>query len=162
MLQWTLMASRADPWLGSTQYMPVTEKHEIELICYLTLHLRAAAGLRSALTALPLGVAHPQVAAHASRALLGTVGAADLLDLLGQGLEGGVNLHVAIAHHAGVISAVSATTVGIGSLLLQGLADEVESTAGRSRGSSGSGRSWRTLFRDTKCLQAAATLQVFG
>ena len=23
MSQWTLMASRADPWLGSTQYMPV-------------------------------------------------------------------------------------------------------------------------------------------
>lgn len=32
MLQWTLMASRADPWLGSTQYMPVTEKHETELV----------------------------------------------------------------------------------------------------------------------------------
>lgn len=125
------------------------------------LHLPASSWLRSALTALPLRVAHPQVAAHASRALLGTVGAADLLDLLSQGLQGGVNLHVAIAHHVGVISsAVVATTEGIGGLLLDGLADEVESASGRSRGSRRSRRSSRTLFGDTRCLQTADTLQV--
>lgn len=28
MLQWTLMASRGDPWLGSTQYVPETEQHK--------------------------------------------------------------------------------------------------------------------------------------
>lgn len=98
------------------------------------------------LTALPLRVAHPQVTAHASRALLGAVRAADLLHLLRQGLEGGVNLHVAVAHHVGVISAVVATTEGIRSLLLDWLADKVESTAGSSSWSSRSRRSRRTLL----------------
>lgn len=117
--------------------------------------LKAASWLRSALTALPLRVAHPQVTAHTSRALLGTVRAADLLDLLGQGLQSGVNLHVAVAHHVGVVSAVVATTVGIGCLLLNRLADEVESTTRRSRGSSRSRRSRRTLFEDIRYLQNA-------
>lgn len=31
MLQWTLMASRGEPWLGSTQYVPVTEGHKTVL-----------------------------------------------------------------------------------------------------------------------------------
>lgn len=97
------------------------------------------------LTALPLGVAHPQVAAHAGGALLGTVGAADVLDLLGQGLQGGVDLHVAVAHHVGVVGAV-APTEGIGSLLLNGLADKVESASRSTRRSGESGGSWRTLF----------------
>jgi len=96
-------------------------------------------------------VGHHQVTAHADWALLGTVGAEDLLDSLGEGLEGGVDLNVAIAHHVGVIGAVvvatATTTEGIGCLLVNGLADEVESTAGRSRGSSVSGGSGRTLFR---------------
>lgn len=105
-------------------------------------------------------MAHPQVTAHAGRALLGTVGAADLLDLLGQGLEGGVDLHVTIAHHVGVVSAVVATTEGIGCLLLNRLADEVESTAGRSWGSSRSGRSGRTLFGGTGRLQNGDTFEV--
>lgn len=105
-------------------------------------------------------MAHPQVTAHAGRALLGTVGAADLLDLLGQGLEGGVDLHVAIAHHVGVVSAVVATTEGIGCLLLNRLADEVESTTGRSWGSSRSGSSGRTLFGDTRRLQNGDTFEV--
>lgn len=99
-------------------------------------------------------MAHPQVTAHAGRALLGTVGATDLLDLLSQGLEGGVNLHVAIAHHVGVVSAVVAATVGIGGLLLNWLADEVESTTGRSWGSSRSRWSGRTLFGGAKGFQS--------
>lgn len=120
--------------------------------------LKAASWLRSALTALPLRVAHPQVTAHTSRALLGTVRAADLLDLLGQGLQGGVDLHVTVAHHVGVVSAVMATTVGIGCLLLNRLADEVESATRRSRGSSRSRRSGRTLFEEIRYLQNADTI----
>lgn len=107
------------------------------------------------LTALPLGVAHPQVTAHASRALLSAVRAADLLYLLGQGLEGGVNLHVAVTHHVGVISTVVATTVGVRGLLLDGLADEVKSTTGSSGWSSRSRRSRRTLLGDVSRLQNA-------
>lgn len=101
-------------------------------------------------------MAHSQVTAHAGRALLGTVGAADLLNLLSQGLEGGVNLHVTIAHHVGVVSAV-ASTQGIGGLLLSRCADEVKSTTRRSRGSSRSRRSGRTLLQGTEGLQTGAT-----
>lgn len=107
-------------------------------------------------------MAHPQVTAHAGRALLGTIGAADLLNLLSQGLEGGVDLHVAIAHHVGVVSAVVATTEGIGCLLLNRLADKVESTAGRSRGAGRSRRSGRTLFGNTMCLQTADTFPMLS
>lgn len=105
------------------------------------------------LTALPLGVAHPQITAHASGALLGAVRAADLLNLLCQGLEGGVDLHVAVTHHVGVIGAEVATTVGIRGLLLDGLADEVNYTTGSSGWSSRSRRSRRTLFGDISRLQ---------
>lgn len=149
------MASRGDPWLGSTQYIPETEEHDADSTWAhpnAALRLGAASRVGSALTALPLGVAHPQVTAHAGRALLGTVGAADLLHLLSQGLEGGVDLHVAIAHHVGVVSAVVAAAVGIGGLLLDRLADEVKSTTRSSRGSSRSGRSGRTLFQETSDL----------
>lgn len=101
-------------------------------------------------------MAHPQVTAHASGALLGTVWAAHFLHLLGQGLEGGVDLHVTVVHHVGVISAVVASTEGIGSLLLNRLADEVESATGSSRGSRGSGKSRSTLCGDdqefTNCM----------
>lgn len=100
-------------------------------------------------------MAHPQVTAHAGGALLGTVGAADLLNLLSQGLESGINLHVAIAHHVGVISTVVATTEGIRGLLLKRLADKVKSTSGRSRGAGRSRRSRRTLFEDSRGLQTA-------
>lgn len=104
-------------------------------------------------------MAHPQVTAHASGALLGTVGAADLLDLLSQGLEGGVNLHVTVVHHVGVVSAVVASTEGIGSLLLNRLADEVESTTGSSGGSRGSGKSRGTL-EQSRSLGIVRTFEV--
>lgn len=97
------------------------------------------------LTALVLRVAHPQITTHASGALLSTVGAAELLDPLGQRLQSGVDLHVTIAENTGVVSAVMARAVGIGTLLLNWLADEVESATGSTRGSSRSGRSRRTL-----------------
>ena len=92
-------------------------------------------------------MAHSQVAAHAGGALLAAGGAADVLDLLGQGLEGAVDLVVAVAHHVGVVGAVvaAAAAVGIGGLLLQGLADEVEAAAGGSGGARGSGETGSTL-----------------
>lgn len=88
-------------------------------------------------------MAHLQVTAGACWVLLGAVGAADALNLLAQGLEGGVNLQIAVAHHVGVIGT---ETEGIGGLLL-GLGDEaeVESTTGGAGGSWGSGRSRGSL-----------------
>lgn len=96
------------------------------------------------LTALPVGVAHLEVAAGPGRVLAGAVGAADLLDLLAQALQGAVHLQVAVAEDVGVVGAVHA--VGIGGLLLW-LGDEaqVESAAGGAGSASGSGKSGRTL-----------------
>lgn len=96
------------------------------------------------LTALPLGVAHPEVAAHAGGALLGALGAADVLDLLAQALEGGVHLLVAVALHVGVVGSV-ASSQGVGALLLLGLGEEVHAGARGTSRSWGSGRSRRTL-----------------
>lgn len=95
-------------------------------------------------TALPVGVAHLQVTAGASRVLFGAIGAADILNLLAQGLEGGVNLHVTVTHHIGIISAV--VTERIRGFFL-GCSNEanVKSTTGWSRRSRGSGRSRRSL-----------------
>lgn len=56
-----------------------------------------AGGRSSRLTALPLRVAEFQVLAGASRVLAGAVGAADALDLVVQGLEGGVHLDVMLS-----------------------------------------------------------------
>ena len=53
------------------------------------------------LTALPLRVAEFKVSAGAGRVLLGTVWAAQVLDLVVQGLESGVNLHVVLPEGAG-------------------------------------------------------------
>lgn len=57
-------------------------------------------------TALPVRVAHLQVAAGAGRVLLGAVRAADVLDLLAEGLKGGVNFQVTVTHHIGIIGTV--------------------------------------------------------
>ena len=91
-----------------------------------------------------------EVAAGAGRVLARAIRAADVLNLLAQRLEGGVNLQVAVAHHVGVIS--TEVTEGIRGLLL-GLGNEanVKSTtrgSGRSRRSGrsrGSGSTRRTL-----------------
>lgn len=53
------------------------------------------------LTTLPLGVAQFQVVAGACRVLLGAVGAAQVLDLIVQGLETGVHLNVVLPQRAG-------------------------------------------------------------
>lgn len=93
-------------------------------------------------------MAHLQVAAGAGGVLPGAVGAADALDLLAQGLEGGIHLQVAVAHHIGV---VSTETEGIRGLLL-GLGDEakVESATGGARGSGRSRRSRGTLKKNSR------------
>ena len=89
-------------------------------------------------------MAHPDVTAHAGGVLLGSLGAAEVLNLLAQGLQGGVHLHVTVTHHVGVVRAVA--TVGIWGLLLQRLADKhVESASGGSRGSGGAGSTRATL-----------------
>lgn len=90
-------------------------------------------------------MAHLEVAAGPGGVLAGAVGAADLLDLLAQALQGAVNLQVAVAEDIGVVGTEHA--VGIGSLLLW-LGDEaqVESATRGTRGTSGSGRSGRALY----------------
>lgn len=57
-------------------------------------------------TTLPVWVAHLQVTASACRILLGAIWADDALNLLAQGLEGGVNLEVTVTHHIGIVSTV--------------------------------------------------------
>lgn len=96
------------------------------------------------LTALPVRVAHLQVAAGSGGVLAGAVGAADLLNLLAQALQGAVNLQVAVAENVSIISAEHA--VGIGGLLLRlGNEAKVESTARSTWGTRRSGRSRRSL-----------------
>ena len=89
-------------------------------------------------------MAHLEVTAGSGRVLAGAIGAADLLDLLAQALQGGVNLQVTVTENVSVISAEHAE--GIGCLLL-GLGNEtnVESTARGTWCSGRSGRSRRTL-----------------
>lgn len=89
-------------------------------------------------------MAHLQVTASAGRILLGAIRAADILNLLAEGLKGGVNLQVTVTHHIGIVSTV--VTVRIRGFLL-GCSNEanVESTTGWSRRSRGSGRSRRSL-----------------
>lgn len=96
-------------------------------------------------TALPVRMTHLQVAAGTGRILLGAIGAADILNLLAQRLEGGVNLQVTVTHHIGIISTV--VTERIRGFLL-GCSNEanVESTARWSRGSRGSRRSRGSLI----------------
>jgi len=83
-------------------------------------------------------VAHLQVAAGTGRVFAGALGAADVLDLLAQALEGGVDLQVPVAHHVGVVGSVVAPAVM--GLLLDRLGQEAEveaaaGGAGRTRGS---------------------------
>lgn len=98
-----------------------------------------------ALTALPVAVAHLQVPAGAGRVLAGAFGAADVLDLLAEALQGGVHLQVAVAHHVGVVGSVVAAAVV--RLLLGRLRQEaeVEAAAGGAGRTRGAGRAGGTL-----------------
>jgi hypothetical protein len=101
-----------------------------------------------ALTALPVRVAHLEVAAGAGRVLATAFRAADILDLLAQALEGGIHLEVTVTDNIGIISPVVAATIA--RLLLRWLGQEAEvvTTAGRTRGTRRSRRTGRTLHRD--------------
>lgn len=90
----------------------------------------------SLLTALPLRMAHSEVTAHAGWVLLGSFRAAEALNLLAEGFQGGVHLSIAVAS-VGVVGSV-ATAHGIGCLLL--LRDKWEGLANTRW----SGRSWRS------------------
>lgn len=89
-------------------------------------------------------MAHLQVTAGSGRVLAGTIGAADLLDLLAQALQSAVNLKVTVTENVSTI--ITEHTVGIGGLLLW-LREEakVESAARGTWCSGGSCRSGRTL-----------------
>lgn len=92
-------------------------------------------------TALPVRVTHLQVAASTGWVLSGTLGTADVLNLFAQALEGGVYLHIAIAHGIGIIS-----TVVVGFLLRRlGHEAEIKSATWGARRTWGTSRSRRTL-----------------
>lgn len=97
------------------------------------------------LTALPVRVAHLEVAAGAGGVLAAAFRAPDVLDLLAQALEGGVYLEVTVTDHVGIIGPVVAAAVV--SLLLRWLGQEaeVETAAGRTGGTRRAGRAGGTL-----------------
>lgn len=102
------------------------------------------------LTALPVGVAQLEVAAGAGGVLPGALGAADVLNLAVEGLEGGVHLGVVLAETS---SSLVGTHVphGIGGLLGLTQAGEgrhVDTGAGRTGRTRGSGVTRRTLGED--------------
>lgn len=108
--------------------------------------------LHCRLTALPVRVAHLEVTAGSGWVLAGSIGAADLLDLLAKTLQGGVDLQVTVTQNISIISAEQ--TEGIRGLLL-GLGNEakVEATTRGARWSGRSGRSGRTLReKNSMCL----------
>lgn len=94
----------------------------------------------SSLTTLPGGVAQFQVSAGASRVLLGSVGAAQDLNLAVEGLQSGVDLHVVLPKRAGGLIGphVSEGIRGLLSLTQTGKGRYVNSRAGRTR------RAWRS------------------
>lgn len=91
-------------------------------------------------------MAHLQVTASASRVLLGAIWAHDALNLLAQGLEGGVNLQVTVTHHIGIVGTEVAEGIR-GLLLWLGNEADVKSTTRGSRRSRGSGSSRRSLYQ---------------
>lgn len=101
----------------------------------------------SLLTALPLRVAQFQVSAGASRVLLGAVGAAQVLNLVVEGLECGIDLHVLLSQGAGglISSHVPERIGGLLSLAQTGEGRHVDARAGRTRRTRGSGITRRTL-----------------
>lgn len=94
----------------------------------------------SRLTALPICVAHLQVPASAGWVLPGTFGAADVLDLLGKGLQGGVDLNVTVCNGASIIC--SEVTEWVWAFLaLWGCKLEVKSSLRWTRGAGNTRRS---------------------
>lgn len=94
-------------------------------------------------------MAHLQVSASSGRIFTGSVGTADLLDLLAQALQGAVHLQVTITQHISIISTVHTERIR-GLLLRLGNEAKVESTTRSTWGSRGSRRSGRTLGKEKK------------
>lgn len=94
-------------------------------------------------------MAHLEVTAGSGRVLAGSIGAADLLNLLAKAFQGAVHLQVTVTKNISIISTEHAE--GIRCLLL-GLGDEaeVESTTRGTRCSRRSRKSRRTLIVEEK------------
>lgn len=91
-------------------------------------------------------MAHLQVAASTGWVLPGSLRAADVLNLLAQALEGGINFQVTVTHHISIISSVVAATI-MGFLLRRlGQEAEVKATARWAWGTRWARRSRRTLW----------------
>lgn len=88
---------------------------------------------------------HPEVTAHASWVCLGSLRAADVLDLLADGLEGGIHLSIAVTHTS-FISSVA--MVWVSCLLRLGHDGEWFTNACRSGRTWGSGKTRGTLQKD--------------
>ncbi len=88
-----------------------------------------------------------QVSAGASRVLLAAVRAAQVLDLVVEGLECGVNLHVVLPQGAGGLISphVPERIRRLLSLTQAGEGRHVDARARRTRGAGGSGVTRRTL-----------------
>ena len=94
-------------------------------------------------------MAHLEVTAGSGRVLAGSIGAADLLNLLAEALQGAVHLQITVAQNVGIIS--TEHTEGIGSLLLRlGDEAEVESATRGTRCSSWTRSARRTLRVEKK------------
>ena len=101
----------------------------------------------SFLTALPLRVAQFQVSAGASWVLLGAIRAAQVLNLVVEGLECGVDLHVVLPQGAGGLISphVPEWIGGLLSLTQTGEGRHVDARARRTRRTGRSGVTRRTL-----------------
>lgn len=91
-----------------------------------------------------------QVSAGASRILLGAVRAAQVLNLVVEGLECGINLHVVLPQGAGGLISphVPERIRGLLSLAQTSKGRHVNARAGRTRRARGSGVTRRTLTED--------------
>lgn len=106
------------------------------------------AGAGQALTALPIRVAHLEVAAGAGGVFAAAFRAPDVLDLLAQALEGGVYLEVTVTDNIGIIGPVVAAAIVSFLLRWLGQEAEVETAAGRTRGTRRARRARGTLHRE--------------
>lgn len=113
---------------------------------------------RGALTALPLGMAEFDVAAGPGRVLLGALGAADALNLIVEGFEGGVHLHVVLPQPSGRLVCPHVAD-GVGALLRltqSSKSRHVDAGAGGARRTGRTGVSRRTLWEKEVMLMGCS------
>lgn len=97
---------------------------------------------------------HPEVTAHAGWVCLGSLWAADVLDLLADGLEGGVNLSITVTQ----ASFICPVAIWVRCLLRLGHNGEWLTNACRTGRTWGSGKTRRTLQKE-KCFRTAETFE---